>query len=279
MGRRSARTDKGKRQYPASDDRVSPGKSDEAACSITLQQELAAFKAEIAAKVAASTAEVVKKLAASNAAVVTLMGRVSELEVQLAAERIASSRTASSSAASPTAADIETPDNLSRYERSQRIALAPCVVLRRVPEKKAGWREEETPEELRAIVEDLPCFFLRDNKIVSARRLGTRLNDEEGPGFYAQPRLVMVEMVDVESKMDILSHGWELAREGTRHISLDHAVTVEQRRLRAVQWPQIQEAKANGFRWFWSNVAPHKLIVATGTGVREDGWWHTGITP
>ena len=225
----------------------------------------------------AYVAELAKRLTATEEQMTNLRD---DVEKRLAAERIASSRRASTSSASPTEPDIE-PDNLSRYERRQRIKYSTCCVLRHVAEPKRGW-SGETLQELRATVEALPCFglFLLGDKIKHAWRLGHQPTDVEGPGFYEQPRVVMVEMVDIESKMELLRKGYALNfTERTRHISLDHAITVEQRRLRAAQWPQIQEAKAKGFRWFWSNVAPHKLIVATGVGVRADRWWDTGITP
>ena len=44
-------------------------------------------------------------------------------------------------------------------------------------------------------------------------------------------------------------------------VSLDHAITAEQQSIRAAQWEKIQEAKANGWKWQWSEVVPHRLIV------------------
>ncbi len=46
-----------------------------------------------------------------------------------------------------------------------------------------------------------------------------------------------------------------------RNVSLDHALTIEQQKLRAAQLPQIQEAKEKGWRWSWSEV---RLIIAKG---------------
>ena len=68
----------------------------------------------------------------------------------------------------------------------------------------------------------------------------------------------------MESKMTVKQQSWCLAKSIHSGISLDHAITVEQQRLRAAQWPLIQEAKAKGQRWWWSEVAPHKLLVSGG---------------
>jgi hypothetical protein len=111
-------------------------------------------------------------------------------------------------------------------------------------------------------------------KVVRMQRLGTRGEEAKGE-FWERPRAVMVEFVDVESKMAVKHKGWILGHDRTtRHLSFDHAITAEQQRLRAVQWPLIQEAKAKRVRWFWSDVAPHKLIVS-GAGVRSADW----VTP
>ena len=85
--------------------------------------------------------------------------------------------------------------------------------------------------------------------------------DIRRPGTgYGTSRPVMVTFSSVAAKMAVKRQSWKLAGKA---ISLDHAITTEQQRLRAMQWPQIQAAKVQGTKWFWSDIAPHKLIVAS----------------
>ncbi len=71
-----------------------------------------------------------------------------------------------------------------------------------------------------------------------------------GQKWLVSPRLVIVEFQDVESKMAVKQESWRLARGGFHiSVSLDHALTIEQQKLRAAQWPLIQEAKEKGWRW------------------------------
>ena len=181
----------------------------------------------------------------------------------LLAERIMSSRTAG-----PRLPEDAAEDNLADEERRLRTKCAKCLVIRRLEEKV-----DESREDLRKKVLGLgPFTFLKD-KVVSVERQGWRSQNAVAEGeFWAQPRVVLVAFVDVRSKMRVKHMGWLFGRyESSSHLSFDHAITAEQRRLRAVQWPQLHEAKAKGLRWSWSDVAPHKLIVS-GEGVHGHMW-------
>ena len=181
----------------------------------------------------------------------------------LLAERIMSSKTAG-----PRLPEDAANDNLADGERRLRTKYAKCLVIRRL-EEKVG----ESRADLMKKVLELSPFTLLKNRVVSVARQGWRslLAATEGE-FWVQPRVVLVEFFDVGSKMRVKHMGWLLGRyESSSHLSLDHAITAEQRRLRAAQWPQLQEAKAKGLRWSWSDVAPHKLIVS-GEGVRGPVW-------
>ena len=205
----------------------------------------------------------VSRLAESDALKTEQISRLqresAELLEQLRAERVASSQAASTSSPSP-AVEATCPGSLSEYERQQRVKYAKCLIIRRL-----DWEAKETPRSLQRKVSLLSPFLkVSDEKIVSAQRIGPL-------SMKRLPQLVLVEMADVQSKMEVLQHSHRLAisRKGSEsHISLDHALTVEQRNIRAAQWPLIQEAKAKGIRWFWSHVAPHKLIVP---GMRVHG--------
>jgi hypothetical protein len=154
-------------------------------------------------------------------------------------------------------------------EHSRRLQLASSLVIRRLPEKLA-----ETPEELQRAVNSLAPFAKGGvgsdgSRVTSIRRVGCQDRRPTvqlaGQEWLVSPRLVIVEFQDVESKMAVKHESWRLAREGLySKVSLDHALTIEQQKLRAAQWPQIQEAKEKGWRWSWSEVAPHRLIVAKG---------------
>jgi hypothetical protein len=179
-------------------------------------------------------------------------------------ERIMSSRDAG-----PHQPEDASADNLSGHERRLRNGLAKCLVLKHL-EEKVG----ESSDQLRAAVFELGPFYWMEKKVIRMERLGFRpAFDSEAKGeFWERPRAVMVEFVDVESKMVVKRKGLHFSEnDSTRHLSFDHAITAEQQRLRAAQWPLIQEAKAKRVRWFWSDVAPHKLIVS-GAGVRSADW-------
>lgn len=160
----------------------------------------------------------------------------------------------------------ECSDNLWTREQSLRVTLARSMVIRRLEEKLG-----ETPEELhRAALK--PLTFLggaeMEGKVVSIRRVGDQMGRPvvpfAGTEWLKTPRVVIVEFRDVESKMVVKERSWCLAKSMHSGISLDHAITVEQQRLRAAQWPLIQEAKAKGQRWWWSEVVPHRLLVSGG---------------
>lgn len=177
------------------------------------------------------------------------------------AERVASAATAGPS--------NRPPDNLRTNEHSRRGQLAPSMVIRRLPEKLG-----ETSEELQRAVSNLAPFAkggagVDGSRVTSIRRVGCHdrrpLMQFAGQEWLVSPRLVIVEFQDVESKMAVKQESWRLARGGFySNVSLDHALTIEQQKLRAAQWPQIQEAKEKGWRWSWSEVAPHRLIIAKG---------------
>jgi hypothetical protein len=176
------------------------------------------------------------------------IGELAEQQ-KLFKERIESSRTAG-----PRHPVDGPKDTLSHRELQQRAKLAPCLVIRGLP-----WTLSQ--RDLRSAVLRLAPFrSCPGDSVVSVTHFGRSKLGEKGHWLA-----VMVEFRDVESKMAVkrLSHLLS-AHNDQKHISFDHAVTAEQMRLRAAQWPQIQEAKAKGMKWAWSDVAPHKLLVFGG---------------
>lgn len=158
-------------------------------------------------------------------------------------------------------------DNLWAHEQSRRVKLAKSMVFRRLEEKLG-----ESPEELHRAVLKVLTFLGGaeiEGKVVSIRRVGDQVGRPvvpfAGTEWLKTARIVIVEFRDVESKMAVKQQSWCLAKSMHSGVSLDHAITVEQQRLRAAQWPLIQEAKAKGQRWWWSDVVPHRLLVS---GVR-----------
>ena len=130
-------------------------------------------------------------------------------------------------------------------ERSASATSA-GLVIRRLPET-----DGETPQNLEDLV--LGLFGdspMKKEKIVSIRRVGQRSPD--------RPRLVLVMFVDAASKLEVKRMGWKLAG---KSISMDHALTPEQLKQRAAQWPLLRAAKEAGSRWGWSDSEPWKLIV------------------
>ncbi len=148
----------------------------------------------------------------------------------------------------------DTGNLLLQNELQWRAGLAPSIIVRRLAEK-----QHETPEELKQQVLCLDPFLGNGHAIMSICRVG-EIRPAGGTGTGQIPRPVMVTFSSVAAKMAVKRQSWKLAG---NVISLDHAITIEQQRLRATQWPQIQAAKAQGTKWFWSDFAPHKLIVAS----------------
>jgi hypothetical protein len=173
-------------------------------------------------------------------------------------ERVASGASAGTS---------QPPDNLGTRERHQREKLARFMAIRRLAEMLG-----ETHEQLGKAINHLLAilgFEVGDGRVISWRRVGRLerrpLTQFAGQKWLETPRLVIVEFRDVESKMAVKQESWRLAKGGRlSEVSLDHALTLEQQKMRAAQWPQIQEAKERGWRWGWSDVAPHRLVVLRG---------------
>jgi hypothetical protein len=166
------------------------------------------------------------------------------------------------------------PENLGSHEWNRREKLAPSMIIRRLAEKVG-----ETQEELQKVIYNLAPFAtaagLVAGRVVSIRRVGHQEGRNvmpfAGQEWVVAPRVVIVEFQDVESKMAVKRESWRLGRGFRSDISLDHALTLEQQKLRAAQWPMIQEAKAKGWRWCWSEVVPHRLIVNKGKIAVPDG--------
>ena len=120
------------------------------------------------------------------------------------------------------------------------------LIIRRLPET-----DGETPQDLEnAVLGVFGDCSLNKQIIVSIRRVGQRSPD--------RPRLVLVQFISKEVKLGVKKLGWKLAG---KSISLDHALTPEQLKQRAAQWPLLKAAKEAGSRWGWSNNEPWKLIV------------------
>jgi FtsZ-binding cell division protein ZapB len=126
----------------------------------------------------------------------------------------------------------DTANLLLQNELQWRAGLASSIIIRRLPEK-----QHETSEELQQQVLCLDPFLGSGHAIVSICRVGELR--PEGTGQQV-PRPVMVTFSSVAAKMAVKRQSWKLAG---KVISLDHAITIEQQRLRATQWPQIQAAK------------------------------------
>ena len=91
-------------------------------------------------------------------------------------------------------------------------------------------------------------------------------------GCTFQCQVDLVEFVDLASKMHVKRNSWRIRTwDEESVVSFDHALSVEQRRIRAAQWPKIKDAKQKGLRWFWSDVVPHRLIVS-GEGRLKVDW-------
>lgn len=159
------------------------------------------------------------------------------------------------------------PDNLGARERRLRVKLARFLAIRRLAEMLG-----ETFEQLGKAIYNLLAilgFEVGNSWVISYRRVGSLqrrpLTQFAGQQWLETPRLVIVEFKDVDSKMAVKQESWRLAKGGRfSEVSLDHALTLEQQKMRAAQWPQIQEAKEKGWRWGWSDVAPHRLVVQRG---------------
>ena len=166
-------------------------------------------------------------------------------------------------------------DNLWTREQHLRVQLARSMVIRRMDEKLG-----ESPEELRRAVLKVLTFLGGaeiEGKVISIQRVGDQMGRPvvpfAGTEWLKTARVVIVEFHDVESKMVVKQQSRCLAKSMHSGVSLDHAITVEQQRLRAAQWPLIQEAKAKGQRWWWSDVVPHRLLVSGGRA--SDSALHT----
>ena len=155
--------------------------------------------------------------------------------------------------------------------------MSSSLVIRRL-EEKVG----ETDYDLKKLVKGLEPFrealrssefYFFETKVKSVKRLGWRFDGQTARGdFWKTPRLVLVEFVDLASKMHVKRNSWRIRTwDEESVVSFDHALTVEQRRIHAAQWPKIKDAKQKGLRWFWSDVVPHRLIVS-GEGRLKVNW-------
>ena len=164
-------------------------------------------------------------------------------------------------------------DNLGARERRLRENLARSLAIRRLAEV-----QRETHEQLKKAISNLLAilgFEVGDTKVISYRRVGSLerrpLRQFAGQKWLETPRMVIVGFQDVESKMAVKQESWRLAKWGRlSDVSLDHALTLEQQKLRAAQWPLIQEAKEKRWRWGWRDVAPHRLVVQKGGEVDKN---------
>ena len=158
-------------------------------------------------------------------------------------------------------------DTLAAFEHRQRKGLETSLVLRHLEEVSG-----ETDSQLQGAVFNIlhACGMEASelqSSVVSIRRVGSQYLKKvatigaTGSSWLGCPRVVIVEFSSVDSKMAVKRAGWRLARTMYCKVSLDHAITLEQQHIRAAQWGQIQAAKAKGWRWCWSDVVPHKLLV------------------
>ena len=155
--------------------------------------------------------------------------------------------------------------NLWTREREQRADLSRSLVIRRLAE-----RVGETPSELRRAVLNVIHFLGgREDTVLGVKRVGTTVGGSmpmADQQWLVSPRLVIVEFTDMDAKMGVKGSSWRLAKSMHASASLDHALTADQQRRRAMQWSLIKEAKAKGWRWCWSDVVPHELIVFRARG-------------
>lgn len=181
--------------------------------------------------------------------------------VELLAKALLESRQSSHLSAGPRPRG----DSLPAYEDCQRQELATSLVIRRLQE-----RDWETDDQLRrAVLRVLATCGMSEedaaSSVLSIRRVGSKHNretwDSTSGTWLVCPRVVIVEFSTVASKMAVKSAGWRLSDTMYSGVSLDHALTTEQQHIRASQWGQIQVAKAKGWKWCWSEVEPHKLLV------------------
>lgn len=120
------------------------------------------------------------------------------------------------------------------------------MVIRRLPEGD----DETTPQLETKVLNVFGDCCINKSRISSMQRIGRMCPD--------RPRPVLVVFKDMEMKLGIKRLGYKLAG---KSISLDHALSKDQMRQRAAQWPLIKAAKENGMKWSWSDHQPEKLIV------------------
>ena len=134
---------------------------------------------------------------------------------------------------------VRTP-KLTSLERSTRQELAATLVFRNIP----------------GDVSDLHSYVTNMQPVKESCMGSSMVKVWRGNGSVSH--LVFVRFNDSHAKMAVKHLGRLLAGSD---ISMDHALTHEQVRMRSMQWPLLKQAKEEGRRWCWSDLEPEKLIL------------------